>query len=149
MIDITNKIGINTSNSMFKVTSASSSKVLNLLTNNPKHFKFPINENSNNINISNPSISSSNISNQFNNSNKVPNLRPNKSFGDFLKSSFENLENLDAKSNELSNKAVFDPDSVEIHDVMLASEKARFALNFTKTLSDGLIRTFKELSSPR
>ena len=71
------------------------------------------------------------------------------SFASLLQSSLEGVEKLDAHSKDLSMKAVYDPSSVEAHQVLLAAEKARFVLNFTKTLSDGLIRTFRELSTPR
>ncbi|HNE24497.1 MAG TPA: flagellar hook-basal body complex protein FliE, partial [Leptospiraceae bacterium] len=44
---------------------------------------------------------------------------------------------------------IYDPDSVEVHDVMIAAEKSRFALTLTKTVADGLVRTFRELTQPR
>jgi flagellar hook-basal body complex protein FliE len=74
---------------------------------------------------------------------------PGKGFGDFLANAVNQVESVDAKSRALSAKSIFDPDSVEVHEVMIAAEKGRFALNLTKTVADGLVRTFRELTQPR
>lgn len=74
---------------------------------------------------------------------------PGKGFGDFLTSAVSQVEAVDARSRELSARSIFDPDSVEVHEVMIAAEKGRFALNLTKTVADGLVRTFRELTQPR
>lgn len=71
------------------------------------------------------------------------------SFASLLESTIQGIEKADAHSKKLSMQAVYDPDSVEAHQVLLAAEKSRFVLNFTKVLADGVIRTFRELSSPR
>jgi flagellar hook-basal body complex protein FliE len=59
------------------------------------------------------------------------------------------VEKLDVHSQQMTAKSVYEPDSVEAHDVVLAAEKARFALNLTKTVSDGLIRGYQQLTNPR
>jgi len=74
---------------------------------------------------------------------------PAKGFGDFLTEAVTQVEAVDAKSRDLTAKSIFDPDSVEVHEVMIAAEKGRFALNLTKTVADGLVRTFRELTQPR
>ncbi len=132
MIEIASTKGVHFPSGFPKVIGAQNNTNTSLRTSHPLHMQVPT---SNSIKENTSAIQESSSS--------------MKSFGDFLKSSIENVEGLDAKSNELSNKAIYDPESVEVHDVLLASEKARFALNFTKTLSDGLIRTFKELTNPR
>src|SRR5688572_28689368 len=53
-----------------------------------------------------------------------------------LKEAIGNVEGLEAQSQQLTEKMIYDPDSVEAHEVMIAAEKSRFALNLTKTLSD-------------
>lgn len=70
-------------------------------------------------------------------------------FAAALASALQRVEKLDTNSQKLNMKAVYEPDSVEAHEVVLAGQKARFALTLTKTLADGLVRTFKELSNPR
>lgn len=74
---------------------------------------------------------------------------PGKAFGDFLTDAVGQVEAVDARSRDLTAKSIFDPDSVEVHEVMIAAEKSRFALNLTKTVADGLVRTFRELTQPR
>ncbi len=71
------------------------------------------------------------------------------SFMDQLNNLLGNVESLENQSNELTKKAIYDPDSVDVHEIMIASQKARFALNLTKTISDGLIRAYRELTTPR
>ncbi|MCE9598042.1 MAG: flagellar hook-basal body complex protein FliE [Spirochaetia bacterium] len=71
------------------------------------------------------------------------------SFGDLLTKAIGDVDAVDAKARDLSSRSVYDPDSVEVHDVMIAAEKSRFALNMTKTVADGLVRTFRELTSQR
>lgn len=70
-------------------------------------------------------------------------------FGEALNNALSGVEAIDNKAKQLTTKAVIDPDSVNAHEVVIAAEKARFALNLTKTVADGLVRTFKELSNPR
>ncbi len=70
-------------------------------------------------------------------------------FASALKDALSGVESLDNRSHNLAIQAVVDPDSVDTHQVVLAAEKARFALNLTKTVTDGFIRSFKELSSLR
>ncbi|GIX42198.1 MAG: flagellar hook-basal body complex protein FliE [Leptospiraceae bacterium] len=59
------------------------------------------------------------------------------------------VEQLSNESDELTKKAVYDPDNVDVHEIMIAAQKARFALNLTKTITDGVIRAYKELTMPR
>ncbi len=71
------------------------------------------------------------------------------SFANSLNQMLGNVESLANQSKELTKKAIYDPDSVDIHEIMIASQKARFALNLTKTLTDGLVRAYRELTTPR
>lgn len=75
--------------------------------------------------------------------------RVSEGFGALLNQALSNVEKLDVRSQKLSAKAVYDPDAVDVHDLIIAGEKARFALNLTKTLSDGFIRAYRELTNPR
>ncbi len=70
-------------------------------------------------------------------------------FAEMLSRAISDVENVDAKSRDLTTRSIYDPDSVEVHDVMIAAEKSRFALNLTKSVADGLVRTFRELTTPR
>lgn len=75
--------------------------------------------------------------------------RVSEGFADLLNQALARVEKLDVHSQKLSSKAVYDPDAVDVHDLVIAGEKARFALNLTKTLSDGFIRAYRELTNPR
>jgi flagellar hook-basal body complex protein FliE len=70
-------------------------------------------------------------------------------FAAALMEALNGVEKIDKQSMDLSTRAVYDPDSVEAHEVMISAEKARFALNLTKTVADGVVRTFKELTAPK
>ena len=70
-------------------------------------------------------------------------------FAQALTEALGNVETLSTKSDDLMTQAVYEPDSVEAHEVLIAAQKARFALNLTKTVSDGVVRSFRELTSPR
>ncbi len=71
------------------------------------------------------------------------------SFADALKSAFSKVNNLQSESDGLTNKMIYDPGSVDIHNVMIAAQKAEIALNFTKTVRDDAIRAFRELMNLR
>ncbi len=71
------------------------------------------------------------------------------SFADVLKKSVEKVNDLEVNADTLTQKLVFEPNSVDAHQVMIASEKARIAVTFTKTLVDGVIKAYKDLSNLR
>ena len=71
------------------------------------------------------------------------------SFAEVLKTAVGGVEKLDVRSHQLTEQAIYNPDSVEAHQVILAAEKAKFALNLTKNLSDGVIRAYREVTNPR
>ena len=70
-------------------------------------------------------------------------------FAQALAGALGSVERLDNQSKQLNARAVYEPDSVNVHEVVVAAEKARLALNLTKTVSDGLVRAYRELTSPR
>ncbi|MFN3603162.1 MAG: flagellar hook-basal body complex protein FliE [Leptonema sp. (in: bacteria)] len=70
-------------------------------------------------------------------------------FAESLNQFINSVESLTTESDELTKKAVYDPDSVDVHEIMIAAQKSRFAINLTKTVTDGLVRAYKELITPR
>lgn len=70
-------------------------------------------------------------------------------FASLLGQALSSVEKMDASTQDLTSRAVYDPDSVDVHSIMIAAEKSRFALTLTKTLADGFVKTFKELTNPR
>ncbi|MCB1309355.1 MAG: flagellar hook-basal body complex protein FliE [Leptospiraceae bacterium] len=75
--------------------------------------------------------------------------RVSEGFGHALQEAVRRVEGLDNNAQQLTAKSVYAPDEVDAHEVVLAAEKARFALNLTKTLADGFVRTYRELTNPR
>ncbi len=70
-------------------------------------------------------------------------------FASALKSAVEKVNDLQTNADDLTQKMVFNPNSVDAHEVMIAAEKARMAITFTKTLADGVIRAYRELTTLR
>jgi flagellar hook-basal body complex protein FliE len=73
----------------------------------------------------------------------------NGSFADTLMKAIGNVNNLLSESDDLSQKMIHDPDSVDIHTVMIAAQKAEIALNFTKSVRDEAIRSYRDLMNLR
>lgn len=71
------------------------------------------------------------------------------SFSEAMRNAFKSVNDLQVEADELTQKMVYDPNSVDAHEVMVASEKARVALTFTKTLADGVVRGYRDLTSMR
>lgn len=71
------------------------------------------------------------------------------SFADALNKALGKVNDLQAESENLSQKMIYEPESVDIHTVMIAAQKAEIALNFTRAVRDDAIRTFRELMNLR
>lgn len=81
-----------------------------------------------------------------------PGLTPDQlagTFGEVLRKALEEVNDQQIIADEMTQKLVYDPNSVDVHDVMIAAEKARMSLTFTKALADGFIRAYRELTSIR
>ena len=71
------------------------------------------------------------------------------SFSEVLKKSLEKVNDTQVTADDLTQKMIYNPNSVEAHEVMIASEKARISLTFTKTVVDGIIRAYRDLTNLR
>jgi len=71
------------------------------------------------------------------------------SFGDVFNKALEKVNEEQIHADELTQQMAIDPDSVDVHEVMIAAEKARLSITFTKTIADGVVRAYKELTSLR
>lgn len=82
----------------------------------------------------------------------TPGISPDQvagSFGEVLRKAFEEVNEQQVVADEMTQKLVFDPNSVDVHDVMIAAEKARMSLTFTKAMTDGFVRAYRELTTLR
>lgn len=53
------------------------------------------------------------------------------------------------KADSLTQKLVTEPNSVDAHEVLIAAEKARIGLSLTKTIADGVVKAYRELTNLR
>ena len=122
-MDISSFKGVNLTSGQPMVTGAGRSGSLDIQVGNKLHMKPSI-----------PPVENENVAG---------------SFADALNTALGNVEKLDQKSSQLTQQAIYDPDSVEAHTVILAAEKSRFALNLTKNIADGVVRAFRDVTNPR
>jgi flagellar hook-basal body complex protein FliE len=71
------------------------------------------------------------------------------SFADSLMKALGKVNDLQTNAEDLGQKMIYEPDSVDIHTVMLATQKAEVALSFTKAVRDEAIRAYRELINLR
>jgi flagellar hook-basal body complex protein FliE len=74
---------------------------------------------------------------------------PAESFSKLFANAVNQANDLELKSTELTNQMTINPDSVDIHDVQIASEKAEMSILLTKGIIDRVIRSYKELMNLR
>ena len=70
-------------------------------------------------------------------------------FAKALDLALEKVNDQQVDAMDLSQKMVANPESVQAHTVMIAMEKARMSLTFTKTVVDLAVKTYKELVNLR
>ena len=71
------------------------------------------------------------------------------SFADSLMKALGKVNDLQTTSEDLTQKMMYEPESVDIHTVMIAAQKAEVALSFTKAVRDEAIRAYRELINLR
>jgi len=71
------------------------------------------------------------------------------SFADVLNKAVSKANDLEVNSQELTQKMIYSPGSVDIHTVMIAQQKAEIALTFTKAIRDEALSAYRELISLR
>ena len=70
-------------------------------------------------------------------------------FAEALNRALVKVNDQQVDSENLMQRLVSDPKSVNVHDVLVTAEKARMSLNFTKSVTDLAIRTYRELVNLR
>lgn len=70
-------------------------------------------------------------------------------FAKSLKDALSKVNNLQNTSDQLTRALAADPDSVDIHDVTIAAEKARLSLTLTKSIVDRITQAYRELINMR
>ncbi len=72
-----------------------------------------------------------------------------KSFGDMLGGAFGKVNNLQLKSDKLTKDMIVHPESVSIHSVMIAAQKAELAISLTKSITDRMIKAYQNITNLR
>jgi flagellar hook-basal body complex protein FliE len=70
-------------------------------------------------------------------------------FANALKDALYKVNGLQVQSDELTKALAVRPDTVDVHDVTIAAEKARMALLFTKSIVERVTQAYKELINMR
>lgn len=71
------------------------------------------------------------------------------SFADSLMKALGKVNDLQVDSENLTEKMIYAPESVDIHTVMIATQKAEVAMTFAKAVRDEAIRAYRELINLR
>ncbi len=72
-----------------------------------------------------------------------------KSFGALLNNALKRVNDLQIKSDEMTQKMIAYPDEVNIHDVMIAAQKAKMSLEFVKAIRDRVVKAYQEIINMR
>jgi flagellar hook-basal body complex protein FliE len=70
-------------------------------------------------------------------------------FSNMLFTSLEDVNDLQRSHEELSVQSIINPDSVDPHDVTLASAKANLSLSITKSVVDRVLQAYREITNLR
>jgi flagellar hook-basal body complex protein FliE len=71
------------------------------------------------------------------------------SFSDLFQKALNQTNELELKSSALTSQLAINPESVNIHDVQIASEEAEMAVLLTKGILDRVIRAYREIINLR
>jgi flagellar hook-basal body complex protein FliE len=76
-------------------------------------------------------------------------ISPEEDFGSLLLKALDDVNTLQQEPLRLNEKMITEPNSVDIHDITLASAKATLSLSITKELIDRALRAYKEIINIR
>ena len=71
------------------------------------------------------------------------------SFADTLNRTLAKVNDLQIDSENKMQQMIYAPESIDIHQVMIATQKAEIAVSLTKAVRDGAINAYKELINLR
>ncbi|MEL3907499.1 MAG: flagellar hook-basal body complex protein FliE [Treponemataceae bacterium] len=71
------------------------------------------------------------------------------SFEQTLLKAFDELNKLQIKAQDLGVQQMIDPESVDVHELTIAMEKASLSLNLATTLTDRVIKAWNEITITR
>lgn len=66
-------------------------------------------------------------------------------FSKVLLNAVDEVNQLQQTSDSMEEKMVLNPEAVDIHEVMIASEKARLSVTYLKSITEKAIRAYNEI----
>ena len=73
----------------------------------------------------------------------------NTSFKHYLLQGLNTVNSQQNDVSKLQEQLITDPDSVDVHDVTIAMQKARMSLNLAQTVIDRLVTDWNEITTTR
>jgi flagellar hook-basal body complex protein FliE len=70
-------------------------------------------------------------------------------FEDAMLKALDKVSGLQQESSNLTQAAITDPDSVDIHDITIAQARANMSLNITRTILSRLVQGWRDLINTR
>lgn len=70
-------------------------------------------------------------------------------FDDMMLKALDKVSGEERYANDLIQKAILEPDSVDAHDITIAQAKATMSLNITRTVLSRLIQGWRDLINTR
>ena len=80
---------------------------------------------------------------------KLPADDATSSFAKLLMGTVNKVNNLQVDSETATQQMITRPESIDIHTVMLAQQKADLALSFTKAVRDEAVRAYRDIINMR
>jgi len=71
------------------------------------------------------------------------------SFSQLLEGAVNKVNNLQIDAEEMMDTMIHSPNSIDIHTVMIAQQKAEVSLTFAKAVRDEVLRAYREIMSLR
>ncbi|MDI2589263.1 MULTISPECIES: flagellar hook-basal body complex protein FliE [unclassified Psychrobacillus] len=75
---------------------------------------------------------------------KISSAEAQEKFGDFLKSAIDSV-NANQKASDVATEKLIRGENIELHDVMIASQKASITLNATLEIRNKVIEAYQEI----
>lgn len=71
------------------------------------------------------------------------------SFAQTLNTALKKVNEKQVQSDVLANQMIVAPNSVNVHDVMIAAQEAQMSLNFLKQVRDRVVKAYQEIINMR
>lgn len=71
------------------------------------------------------------------------------SFEQTLLKAFDNMNDKQIKTDEIAQKLIVDPESVDAHDVTIAMAEANLSLKIAQTVMDRVVKGWNEITTTR